>query len=46
MGISLPSLSLRLGMYSSCFGGFPEASGADVDVTEFIFFCLFFFFGG
>ena len=30
-------------MYSSCFGGSPEASGADVDVAEFIF--LFFFFG-
>lgn len=35
-GISLPSLSLRLGMWSSCLGVAPEASGAWEASMEFI----------
>jgi hypothetical protein len=36
MGIWLPSLSLRKGMWPACFGAAPEASGVNEDGMEFI----------
>jgi hypothetical protein len=37
MGISFPSLSFRFGIYSSCFGDVPVASGLKVDLMECMF---------
>lgn len=36
MGISLPSFSLRYGMYSDCLGAVPEASALNPEPSEFI----------
>jgi hypothetical protein len=36
IGISLPSFILTYGIYGSCLGGVPEASGSNVDPMEFM----------